>query len=278
MPALTASDIEHVFREQYGRAVAVLARVFGDIDIAEEAVQDAFAAAVTKAIESEPLIALSREEVAGLPPADWDSVIVATGPLTSPALADALQTLTGEESLAFFDAIAPIVYRDSIDMNIAWLQSRYDKGDGADYIAYTVNAPVNIDGGEGFDTVQILGTEFGDTFVVSDVGTYGAGVYITYAGIEQLQVIGGEGNDTFDVISTSPTMSTVIIGGLGSDTFNVAGRPDRLDPLAVQSNDLRGHSGGGAPAGPAAIAGEEIDPSARRVAERVGDRRDGGRE
>src|SRR5207247_7019466 len=104
-------------------------------------------------------------------------------------------------------------------------------------------APRNIDGGDGFDTVVLLGTEFGDTFVVSDQGTYGAGLYISYVGIEQLEVSGGEGNDTFDVISTSPDMSTVIIGGLGSDTFNVAGRPNRIDPLTVTSNDLRGHSG-----------------------------------
>src|SRR5215813_6592244 len=79
-----------------------------------------------------------HEEVAGLAPADWDSVIVATGPLTSPALAEAIAKLTGEDALAFFDAIAPIVHRDTIDMSLAWLQSRYDKagpgGSGADYI------------------------------------------------------------------------------------------------------------------------------------------------
>ena len=73
-----------------------------------------------------------------MPPDDWDSVIVATGPLTSPALSDAIRSLTGEDALAFFDAIAPIVYRDSIDMDVAWFQSRYDKtgpaGSGADYI------------------------------------------------------------------------------------------------------------------------------------------------
>ncbi|MCG8545030.1 MAG: methylenetetrahydrofolate--tRNA-(uracil(54)-C(5))-methyltransferase (FADH(2)-oxidizing) TrmFO, partial [Alphaproteobacteria bacterium] len=82
----------------------------------------------------EPLITLERSEVNGLPPADWDSVIVATGPLTSEPLSDAILELTGEESLAFFDAIAPIVYRDSVDMTKAWMQSRYDKGDGADYL------------------------------------------------------------------------------------------------------------------------------------------------
>jgi len=96
--------------------------------------RDGFAAAVGKALSGHKLVEIRREEIAGQPPADWDSVIVATGPLTTPGLADAVRALTGEESLAFFDAIAPIVYRDSIDMEIAWFQSRYDKGDGADYI------------------------------------------------------------------------------------------------------------------------------------------------
>ncbi len=95
--------------------------------------RDLFAAEVEGRIAAAPLIEVARAEVAGLPPADWSSVIVATGPLTSPALAEAIGALTGEESLAFFDAIAPIVHRDSIDMETAWLQSRYDKG-GADYI------------------------------------------------------------------------------------------------------------------------------------------------
>jgi methylenetetrahydrofolate--tRNA-(uracil-5-)-methyltransferase len=100
--------------------------------------RDGFSAAVTQAIETHPLIAIERTEVDGLPPEDWDSVIVATGPLTSPALADAIRNLTGETSLAFFDAIAPIVHHETIDMSVAWLQSRYDKagpgGSGADYI------------------------------------------------------------------------------------------------------------------------------------------------
>lgn len=96
--------------------------------------RDGFAVAVQAALEAEPLVTIDRAEVAGLPPADWDSVIIATGPLTSPALADAIQTLTGEDALAFFDAIAPIVHRESIDMDKAWFQSRYDKGTGSDYI------------------------------------------------------------------------------------------------------------------------------------------------
>jgi len=99
--------------------------------------RDGFAAAITAALDAEPLIEIRREEIAS-PPEDWDSVIVATGPLTSPSLSDAIRTVSGENALAFFDAIAPIVYRDSIDMEVAWFQSRYDKagpaGSGSDYI------------------------------------------------------------------------------------------------------------------------------------------------
>src|SRR3546814_1648624 len=77
--------------------------------------RDVFSAEVQKVVEGHPLVTIRREEIAGLPPQDWTSVIVATGPLTSPALAEAVRDLTGEQSLAFFDAIAPIVHRDSID-------------------------------------------------------------------------------------------------------------------------------------------------------------------
>src|SRR5436305_11446207 len=100
--------------------------------------RDGFSAAVTKALKDHPGIELRRGEVDGLPPAEWRNVIVATGPLTSAPLADAIRKLSGEDALAFFDAIAPIVHKDSIDMSVAWFQSRYDKagpgGTGADYI------------------------------------------------------------------------------------------------------------------------------------------------
>ncbi len=89
--------------------------------------RDGFSAAVTRALQDHPLIDIRRTEVDGLPPADWRNVIVATGPLTSAPLADAIRRLSGEDALAFFDAIAPIVHRDSIDMSTAWFQSRYDK-------------------------------------------------------------------------------------------------------------------------------------------------------
>jgi len=96
--------------------------------------REGFAASVQAAIEAEPAIALDRSEVMKLPPEDWQSVIIATGPLTSPALSEAILALTGTDALAFFDAIAPIVHKETIDFDIAWFQSRYDKGDGKDYI------------------------------------------------------------------------------------------------------------------------------------------------
>ena len=105
--------------------------------------RDAFSQAVTTKLTAHPMVTIVREEIAGLPPQAWDNVIVATGPLTSPALADAILNATGEESLSFFDAIAPIVHADSIDFDIAWRQSRYDKeGPGGDAAAY-VNCPMD---------------------------------------------------------------------------------------------------------------------------------------
>jgi methylenetetrahydrofolate--tRNA-(uracil-5-)-methyltransferase len=123
-----------------------------------------FSEAVEAALEAEKLVEIRREEVAGLPPVEWDEVIVATGPLTSPALAEAIAALTGEESLAFFDAIAPIVHRDTIDFDKAWFQSRYDKsgpgGDSADYI----NCPLDRTQYEAFIAALLSGekAEFHD--------------------------------------------------------------------------------------------------------------------
>lgn len=95
--------------------------------------REAFAQTITKKLEENPLITILREEVTSIPK-DWNQVIVASGPLTSEKLAETIQSLTGENSLHFFDAIAPIIERESINMSKAWMQSRYDKGDGADYI------------------------------------------------------------------------------------------------------------------------------------------------
>jgi methylenetetrahydrofolate--tRNA-(uracil-5-)-methyltransferase len=126
--------------------------------------RDGFSAAVTSALRHHPMIELQRSEIAGLPPSDWDNVIIATGPLTSKPLAEAIRQLTDENALAFFDAIAPIVHRDSIDMSVAWFQSRYDKtgpgGTGADYI----NCPMTREQYESFVDALLNGekTEFKD--------------------------------------------------------------------------------------------------------------------
>src|SRR5260221_7650163 len=123
-----------------------------------------FSAAVQRALEAEPLIEIRREEIAGLPPADWDSVIVATGPLTSPALSEAILALTGEGQLSFFDAIAPIVHVETIDMAVAWRQSRYDKeGPGGDAAAY-INCPMDKAQYEAFIDALLAGpkAEFKD--------------------------------------------------------------------------------------------------------------------
>jgi methylenetetrahydrofolate--tRNA-(uracil-5-)-methyltransferase len=124
--------------------------------------RDGFSAAVAKALHEHPRIEIRRGEIAGLPPADWGNVIVATGPLTSAPLAEAIRALTDESALAFFDAIAPIVHKDSIDMSVAWFQSRYDKpgpgGTGADYI----NCPMTKEQYDGFVDALLAGekTEF----------------------------------------------------------------------------------------------------------------------
>ncbi len=126
--------------------------------------RDAFSDAVTERLNAHPLISVEFGEVTGLPPVEWGNTIIATGPLTSPSLASAILQTTGEDSLAFFDAIAPIVYKDSIDFDKAWFQSRYDKkgpgGDGADYI----NCPLDKDQYEAFIDALVNSeqTEFKD--------------------------------------------------------------------------------------------------------------------
>jgi methylenetetrahydrofolate--tRNA-(uracil-5-)-methyltransferase len=103
--------------------------------------RDGFSAAIGAALAAQPTLTVVREEITTLPPRDWEQVIIATGPLTSPPLAEAIRGLTGQDSLSFFDAIAPIVHKDSIDFSKAWYQSRYDKGEGSDYI----NCPMSKD-------------------------------------------------------------------------------------------------------------------------------------
>jgi methylenetetrahydrofolate--tRNA-(uracil-5-)-methyltransferase len=119
--------------------------------------RDRFSAEVTAQIAAHPLISIERGELEGLPSDAWDNVILATGPLTSPSLSRALQTLTGEAELAFFDAIAPIVHLESIDLSVAWRQSRYDKagpgGTGADYL----NCPMTREHYESFIDALLTG-------------------------------------------------------------------------------------------------------------------------
>ena len=119
--------------------------------------REAFSADVTRHLEGHPLISIVREEVDGFPPPEWDNVIVATGPLTSPALSQAILERTDEGQLAFFDAIAPIVHFDTVNLDIAWKQSRYDKpgpgGTGADYL----NCPLDKDTYEAFIDALLSG-------------------------------------------------------------------------------------------------------------------------
>ncbi|WP_455481194.1 methylenetetrahydrofolate--tRNA-(uracil(54)-C(5))-methyltransferase (FADH(2)-oxidizing) TrmFO [Bartonella sp. B12(2025)] len=115
--------------------------------------RDEFSKTITLALKNHPLITIEHEEIQEIPE-DWDHVIIATGPLTSPPLAQAIQAITGTEALSFFDAIAPIIHTDSINMDICWYQSRYDKigpeGTGKDYL----NCPLDKEQYEAF--VQAL--------------------------------------------------------------------------------------------------------------------------
>ncbi|MCI4664482.1 MAG: methylenetetrahydrofolate--tRNA-(uracil(54)-C(5))-methyltransferase (FADH(2)-oxidizing) TrmFO [Neomegalonema sp.] len=126
--------------------------------------REMFAAEMTRRLEEHPLITIVREEVSTIPPADWDSVIIATGPLTSASLAEAIGRLTGEESLAFFDAIAPIVHADSVDMSKAWFQSRYDKGETLEEQRAYLNCPMDRAQYEAFidALIEAPKTEFKD--------------------------------------------------------------------------------------------------------------------
>ncbi|UFM63487.1 methylenetetrahydrofolate--tRNA-(uracil(54)-C(5))-methyltransferase (FADH(2)-oxidizing) TrmFO [Paracoccus sp. MA] len=110
--------------------------------------RDAFSQAVTRALRDEPLVSFAPGEICELPcEGRW---IVATGPLTSEALGQSIRNLTGEGSLAFFDAIAPIVHADSIDMSICWRQSRYDKGETEEERTAYINCPMTRADYEGF--------------------------------------------------------------------------------------------------------------------------------
>ncbi len=123
--------------------------------------RDIFAQGVTEALKNHPNITIKNQEITDIPPEEWEHVIIATGPLTAEPLAKAIQKLTDVDSLAFFDAIAPIVHTDSIDMSKAWFQSRYDKegpaGTGKDYL----NCPMNEEQYNNFIN-ELVNAEYGD--------------------------------------------------------------------------------------------------------------------
>ena len=113
-------------------------------------------------------------------------------------------------------------------------------GAGQDLIQYAVNAPVNIDGGDGFDTVVVIGTEFNDDFVVTPNGVFGAGLNVNFVNVEAVEIDGGAGNDRFFILGTNPNWTTTVTGGLGSNLFSVGGQ---TPANGVISNTLLGHSG-----------------------------------
>ena len=126
--------------------------------------RDGFSQAVTETLASHPLMTIVREEVTTLADKDWDNVVVATGPLTSEALSQFVLDVSGEGQLSFFDAIAPIIHAESIDMSKAWKQSRYDKeGTGGDAAAY-INCPMDKEQYEAFIDALLNGpkAEFKD--------------------------------------------------------------------------------------------------------------------
>ena len=107
--------------------------------------RDAFSNSVTKKLLNHPLVTIDRNEIHNLPLKDWEHSIIATGPLTSKSLANDILNNTDQKSLAFFDAIAPIVFSESIDMSKAWMQSRYDKGDTEEEKTAYLNCPMDKD-------------------------------------------------------------------------------------------------------------------------------------
>lgn len=148
--------------------------------------REPFAAEITETLENHPLITISRAEVSELP-ADA-LAIVATGPLTSDALAQSIRHATNTSALAFFDAIAPIVYTDTIDMEKAWFQSRYDKGETADERCAYLNCPMDRDQYEAFI----------DALLAADKTQFHEGETDTpyFDGCLPIEVMAGRGRET----------------------------------------------------------------------------------
>ncbi len=200
-----------------------------------------------------------REANSGLSEEDWfDTVFTTQGYLSSGISSPAtLLGGNGEDTFIVYHNLATLSLEGGLDNDTFAIYSfveldpedakkrftNINGGQGADFITYTVNAPVNVDGGEGVDTVVITGTEYGDDFVVTPYGVYGAGRYTQFVGVESIEVDAAEGNDTFFIQGSAEGVDLSLIGGLGSDTFNIAGGNDSGSPITVVSNDLRGHSG-----------------------------------
>ena len=195
-----------------------------------------------------------RNAAAGVPNADVFATIETTRGFLSNGISSPLTIFGGEDNDEFvvYHNLAPLALfggngDDSFLIRaFALVGSQEDlrertdvSGDaGADLIQYAVNAPVNIDGGDGFDTVIVIGTEFNDDFVVTENGVFGAGLNILFTRVESVEVDGAEGDDRFFIRGTGADLISKVTGGLGSDTFFVNGpTPD------VISNDLLGHSG-----------------------------------
>lgn len=147
--------------------------------------REAFAAAVTRTMRSHPNITVVDEEITALP--DHGTWIIATGPLTSGALAQSIQAQTQSAPLAFFDAIAPIVYCDSIDMDTAWMQSRYDKGESEEERKAYINCPLDKDQYDAF--IHALCTADQTTFKPGETAQY-------FDGCLPVEVMAARGHDT----------------------------------------------------------------------------------
>lgn len=194
----------------------------------------------------------------GLGPEDWFSTTLTTRGYLSDGVnhATTLYGGTGDDTFNVYRNMAELYLYGEEDNDTFRIRAfvkvdpndpkapftNINGGQGENFISYTVNAPVRIEGGSGFDTLVVIGTEFGDDFIITDQGIFGAGLFATYSGIEQIIIDGLEGNDTFFIASTPEGTDVQIYGGLGSDTFNVAGGTGS-EPIYVVGNSLQGHSG-----------------------------------
>jgi Ca2+-binding RTX toxin-like protein len=159
---------------------------------------------------------------------------------------DTFTVLRNQEVLSLFGEngddtfiIKAFLLRDG-KTNASTTATQVRTGGGRNKVSYAINAPVNIIGGSGFDTVRVIGTEGDDKFVVTDKGVYGAGLFVGFESVESLTLDAAEGNDRIFILSTSDQFETIIAGGAGSDTFTVGGTG--LDEV-VTARDYKGYSG-----------------------------------